>query len=88
MNYILKIFSLLSTLYVMVQAEPKPKPDMDLDNDFLENFFLEQNEKTGTYYLEVFVGSDMENRQLLIDTLANGTVINVEKSDRGVEEVD
>ena len=84
MNYILKIFSLLSTLCVMVQAEP----DMDLDDDFLENFYLEQNEKTGTYYFEVFVGSDLESRQLLIDTLANGTAINIEKSDRGVEEVD
>ena len=36
---------------------------------------LEQDEDTGTYYLEVYMGTHLERRVLLIDTLANGTAI-------------
>lgn len=36
---------------------------------------MEHDEDTGTYYMETFIGSKLERKVLLIDTLANGTAI-------------
>lgn len=36
---------------------------------------MQHDEDTGTYYIETYIGSKLEKRVLLIDTLANGTAI-------------
>ena len=36
---------------------------------------LDQDEATGTYYMDMFVGTRMEEVHMLIDTQANGTAI-------------
>jgi hypothetical protein len=44
-------------------------------SDFVPSFGMEHDEDTGTYYFETFIGSKLERKLLLIDTLANGTAI-------------
>ena len=66
-----KLFlSIISTLILSVIAD-----DKDLDTDFTEKYFLSVNEETGSYFLKVYVGTDMQRKRLLIDTQANGTAI-------------
>tara|TARA_B110000285_G_C14931779_1_gene517685 strand:+ start:70 stop:255 length:186 start_codon:yes stop_codon:yes gene_type:complete len=36
---------------------------------------LEQDESTGTYYMDMYVGTKMEEVHMLIDSQANGTAI-------------
>ena len=43
--------------------------------EYSYTFSLEHDEESGTYYMDLFVGSQLERSTLLIDTLANGTAI-------------
>ena len=43
--------------------------------EFSNTFPLEHDEESGTYYMDLFVGTKLERMTLLIDTLANGTAI-------------
>ena len=36
---------------------------------------MQHDEDTGTYFIETYIGSKLEKKVLLIDTLANGTAI-------------
>ena len=44
-------------------------------SSFAPSVDIEHDEDTGTYYIETFIGSKLERKLLLIDTLANGTAI-------------
>ena len=39
---------------------------------------MQHDEGTGTYYMDMYIGSKLEKKTLLIDTLANGTAIDYE----------
>jgi hypothetical protein len=54
--------------------------------DFTRTYELEQDEESGTYFFQVFMGTKLEKANLLIDTQANGTAINynLEASGRGI----
>ncbi len=39
---------------------------------------MQHDETTGTYYMDTYIGSKLEKKTLLIDTLANGTAIDYE----------
>jgi hypothetical protein len=43
--------------------------------DMTRVYELEQDDSTGTYYMDMFVGSKLEKVHMLIDTQANGTAI-------------
>ena len=43
--------------------------------DYTKIYELEQDEATGTYYLDMYVGTKREMVHMLIDTQANGTAI-------------
>ena len=43
--------------------------------DYTKIYELEQDEATGTYYLNMYVGTKREMVHMLIDTQANGTAI-------------
>ena len=49
--------------------------------DFTRTYELEQDEDTGTYYMDMFMGTKLENVHLLIDTQANGTAIKYDAQD-------
>jgi len=43
--------------------------------EFSNTFNLEHDEESGTYYMDLYVGTKLERMTMLIDTLANGTAI-------------
>lgn len=59
--------------------------DKDLDTDFTQKYFLSLNEETGSYFLKVYVGTDLQRKRLLIDTQANGTAIKAGPSGRSIQ---
>ena len=51
--------------------------------EYSYTFELEHDEESGTYYMDLFVGTKLERATLLIDTLANGTAIKYNTTESG-----
>jgi len=52
-----------------------------VQSNFSNTLPLEHDEESGTYYMDLYVGTKLERMIMLIDTLANGTAIKYNYTD-------